>query len=135
SSLLRAGLTPRLKAAGHRVFIIRSFTDPLNQMTAALSHLLNDESSASLDETLLSGAWPIASLGESDVAALVELIRRAEQRWPNQAVVFFLDQFEEFFTLLGEETRARFLDALRQLFAHEALPFRLLFALREDLLA
>ncbi|HJQ24352.1 MAG TPA: winged helix-turn-helix domain-containing protein [Blastocatellia bacterium] len=135
SSLLRAGLTPRLKAAGHHVFIIRSFTDPLNQMTAALTHLLNDSSGAALDEAMPSGAWPLAALGEGDVASLIELIGQAGRRWPNQAVVFFLDQFEEFFTLLGEETRARFLDALRQLFTHEALPFRLLFALREDLLA
>ncbi|HKP12369.1 MAG TPA: winged helix-turn-helix domain-containing protein, partial [Blastocatellia bacterium] len=70
SSLLRAGLTPRLKAAGHHVFVIRSFTDPLHQMTAALAHLLDEEG-----------------------APLAELIRRAEQRWPRQSVVFFLDQF------------------------------------------
>src|SRR5436305_12842432 len=120
SSLLRAGLTPRLKAVGHHVCIIRSFTDPLNQMTAALTHLLNHQSSAPLDEAvnapdivppvaepMPSGAWSLTSLGEGDAASLVELLRRAERRWPRQTVVFFLDQFEEFFTLLGEETRAR----------------------------
>jgi DNA-binding winged helix-turn-helix (wHTH) protein len=148
SSLLRAGLTPRLKAAGHHVCIIRSFTDPLDQMTAALTHLLNQQSSAPLDEAvnapdmvpplaepMPSGAWSLMALGEGDAASLVELLGGAARRWPRQTVVFFLDQFEEFFTLLGEETRARFLEALRQLFAHEALSFRLLFALREDLLA
>src|SRR5262245_6427998 len=29
SSIIRAGLMPRLKAQGHRVFVVRSFTDPL----------------------------------------------------------------------------------------------------------
>jgi DNA-binding winged helix-turn-helix (wHTH) protein len=112
SSLLRAGLMPRLKAAGHHVFVIRSFTDPLHQMTAAL-----------------------AAADEASDAPLAELIARAEQQWPNHLVIFFLDQFEEFFTLLGEDRRARFLDAMRELFAREDLPFRLVFALREDLLA
>ncbi|MFL6213529.1 MAG: winged helix-turn-helix domain-containing protein [Blastocatellia bacterium] len=112
SSLLRAGLMPRLKAAGHHVFVIRSFTDPLHQMMAALT-----------------------SVDEASDAPLAELIRRADERWPNHLVIFFLDQFEEFFTLLGEETRARFLEAMRELFAREDLPFRLVFALREDLLA
>ena len=150
SSLLRAGLMPRLKAAGHHVFVIRSFTDPLHQMTAALAHLLNDEvPRATFDETasapaeassmnnalMQSGAWSLAAVDEHDAASLAELIRRAEQRWPARSVIFFLDQFEEFFTLLGEETRAGFLEEMTRLFAHEDLPFRLLFALREDLLA
>src|SRR5205085_1620021 len=150
SSLLRAGLMPRMKAAGHHVFVIRSFTDPLHQMTAALAHLLNDEvPRATFDETtsapaeassmnnalMQSGAWSLAAVDEHDAASLAELIRRAEQRWPARSVIFFLDQFEDFFTLLGEETRAGFLEEMTRLFAHEDLPFRLLFALREDLLA
>jgi len=154
SSLLRAGLMPRLKAAGHHVFVIRSFTDPLHQMMAALVHLLNGGAAqAAFDETasdaatsapaeapsthdlLQSGAWSLAPVGQHDAASLAELIRQAEGRWPKQSVIFFLDQFEEFFTLLAEETRAGFLEAMARLFAHEDLPFRLLFALREDLLA
>lgn len=149
SSLLRAGLMPRLKAAGHHVFVIRSFTNPLHQMMAALVHLLNEGSSPALfDETpsapaassstgdlLHSGAWSLAQVGHPDAASLVELIRRAERRWPACSVIFFLDQFEEFFTLLAEEMRAGFLEEMRRLLAHEDLPFRLLFALREDLLA
>jgi DNA-binding winged helix-turn-helix (wHTH) protein len=149
SSLLRAGLMPRLKAAGHHVFVIRSFTNPLHQMMAALVHLLNDGSSpAVFDETpsvpaassstgdlLQSGAWSLVPVGQPDAATLVELIGQAERRWPACSVIFFLDQFEEFFTLLAEEMRAGFLEEMTRLFAHEGLPFRLLFALREDLLA
>jgi DNA-binding winged helix-turn-helix (wHTH) protein len=148
SSLLRAGLMPRLKAAGHHVFVIRSFTDPLHQMTAALAHLLNTDAPAAFDEAdsvpaattsshalMQSGAWSLAPFDEQDDASLVGLIRRARRQWPARSVIFFLDQFEEFFTLLGEEQRAGFLEEMRRLFAHEDLPVRLLFALREDLLA
>lgn len=149
SSLLRAGLMPRLKAAGHHVFVIRSFTDPLHQMTAALYHLLNDDvAPAGVDESdgapadaapvnplAHSGAWSLAPRDEPDAASLAELIRQTERRTPARSVIFFLDQFEEFFTLLAEETRARFVDEMGRLFAREDLSFHLLFALREDLLA
>ncbi|MEN3332622.1 MAG: hypothetical protein V7641_1987 [Blastocatellia bacterium] len=149
SSLLRAGLMPRLKAAGHHVFVIRSFTDPLHQMTAALAHLLNDElprptydettsppaEALSMNVLTPGGAGSLAALDEHEPAPLAELMGQAERRWPGRSVIFFLDQFEEFFTLLGEETRAGFLEEMTRLFAHEELPFRLLFALREDLLA
>src|SRR5881396_2951131 len=39
SSILRAGLMPKLKAQGHRVFVIRSFTDPVHQMVSSLSRV------------------------------------------------------------------------------------------------
>ena len=39
SSILRAGLMPKLKAQGHHVFVIRSFTDPVHQMVNALSRI------------------------------------------------------------------------------------------------
>jgi DNA-binding winged helix-turn-helix (wHTH) protein len=117
SSILRAGLMPRLKAEGHQVFVIRSFTDPLHQMTSALAFLFN------LDES---------RDGELD---LEELILKAASLNPERNVIFFLDQFEEFFILLSEETRKRFLDTIGCLVACESLPCRLVFALREDLLA
>lgn len=36
SSILRAGVSPRLKARGHSVFVLRSFTDPVHQMLESL---------------------------------------------------------------------------------------------------
>ncbi len=117
SSILRAGLMPRLKSEGHQVFVIRSFTDPLHQITSALASM------SGLDQP---------RDGEPD---LEELIRPSAGLAPERSVIFFLDQFEEFFTLLSEETRKRFLDAIGRLIACESLPCRLVFALREDLLA
>jgi len=108
SSITCAGLVPRLKSQGHPAFVIRSFTDPLQQMANALAPAANANSSQ-LDDLL--------------------------QRAGNGGVIFFFDQFEEFFLLLGEEKRKQFIDTIGRLFGRENLPLRLVFALREDLLA
>jgi len=108
SSITCAGLVPRLKSQSHPAFVIRSFTDPLQQMTNALSPTANANSSQ-----------------------LDELLQHAEKG----GVIFFFDQFEEFFLLLGEEKRKQFIDTIGRLFGRENLPLRLVFALREDLLA
>jgi DNA-binding winged helix-turn-helix (wHTH) protein len=116
SSILRAGLMPRLKSQGHLVFVIRSFTDPVHQMVNALSEALGfEESKPDTDQ----------------LSQLLQLIRRVDH---SRYVIFFLDQFEEFFLLLPEEARSRFMVAARELTAGD-LPVRLVFALREDLLA
>ena len=112
SSILRAGLMPKLKAQNHLVFVIRSFTDPVHQMQNALAGLVP------LDE-------------RSEPENLSQLIKRASN---GSFVIFFLDQFEEFFLLLSEDARLRFLSTIREL-ARSELPVRLVFALREDLLA
>ncbi len=113
SSILRAGLMPKLKAQGHLVFVVRSFTDPVHQMVNALSEAFSVQAPAGAE------------------SSLNELIGRAEE---GRCVIFFLDQFEEFFLLLAEEARRKFLSVAREL-AAGALPVRLVFALREDLLA
>lgn len=115
SSILRAGVMPRLKAEGHHVFVIRSFTGPLHQMKSALR--------------LSLGAM------SEDSAGVDEMLRELAEREPKRLAVFFLDQFEEFFTLLDEESRGDFLRAIGKMFAADHLPFRLVFALREDMLA
>jgi DNA-binding winged helix-turn-helix (wHTH) protein len=112
SSILRAGLMPKLKAQGHLVFVIRSFTDPVHQMVNALAGLFPADES-------------------SDAQNLAQLIKKIDT---GSFVVFFLDQFEEFFLLLPEEARLHFVNTVREL-ARLELPVRLVFALREDLLA
>jgi len=114
SSIVRAGLLPRLKAQGHQVFVIRSFTDPLQQMFNCLLSLIDSD---------------------SRFVTLPELIHRFGATTPNRFIIFFLDQFEEFFSLMPEATRQQFLVALCDLCSNESLPLRLVFALREDLLA
>ena len=107
SSIVCAGLLPRLKAQGHAAFVIRSFTDPLQQMLNALA--------------------PAATVHPP---RLEELLQNA-----GNSVIFFFDQFEEFFLLLAEEKRKHFITMIARLLANASLPLRLVFALREDLLA
>ena len=117
SSILRAGLMPELKAQGHFVFVIRSFTDPVHQMVSSLSRVCPFE----------AGSQP----SPDQLIQLTQLVGRVDD---GRYAIFFLDQFEEFFTLLSEEARRNFLAAARELTAGD-LPVRLVFALREDLLA
>jgi len=111
SSILRAGLMPKLKAQGHLVFVIRSFTDPVHQM-----------------ENALAGLVPREELSEPET-----LSQRIKRGGADSFVIFFLDQFEEFFLLLSEDARLHFANTIRELASE--LPVRLVFALREDLLA
>jgi DNA-binding winged helix-turn-helix (wHTH) protein len=117
SSIIRAGLMPRLKSENHPAFVIRSFTDPLQQMATALSQAAGVDSPP------------------HETASLSELVRRAERLFTARPVIFFLDQFEEFFSLLPEDARRNFLDTIGGLIAGESFPLRLVFALREDMLA
>lgn len=117
SSLVRAGLMPRLKAAGHPVFALRSFTDPIREVAHALAPVSK-----------------VSSIGTEGLK-LVDLVEEAGRRSPGQFVILLLDQFEEFFSILGLETKQGFITAIGELFACEALPVRLVFVLREDLLA
>lgn len=111
SSLLRAGLLPRLREQGHEVFVLRCFTPPLEQMLRALQN--NAQSSGELSALVLQ--------------------RTAST--PECALIFLLDQFEELFFLLDENPRRDFIRALAELYAHENLPVRFVFAIREDMLA
>jgi len=116
SSILRAGLMPKLKKDGHLVLVIRSFTDPIHQMLDVLGRALGEEVEGTPTNEQLE--------------RLMQLIRSVDRSY----VIFFLDQFEEFFTLLSEEARLQFLVGARRLVSSD-LPVRLIFALREDLLA
>ncbi|MEK7726982.1 MAG: winged helix-turn-helix domain-containing protein, partial [candidate division KSB1 bacterium] len=112
SSLLRAGLLPRLRAQEQEVFVLRCFIPPLEQMLAALQ-LSSHTGSHEL------------------VAAILQRVEKA----PGRSLIFLMDQFEELFMLLEEEPRQKFIAALAELYAHETLPVRFVFAIREDLLA
>ncbi len=112
SSIIRAGVMPRLKADGHLVFVLRSFTDPLNQMANALAQQAGEE--------------------DRQASNLSDLIRHAGQ---GRMVIFLFDQFEEFFTSLEEETREQFILVAGRLAEDQSLSLRLVFALREDMLA
>ena len=114
SSIVRAGLMPRLKSQGHLAFVVRSFTDPLHHMESALAQ--------------------VCGAAESGLT-LEDLVGRLASLDASRCIVFFFDQFEEFFSLLEEHDRSQFLNAARLLTAADQSPVRMVFALREDMLA
>ncbi|MGH7492357.1 MAG: winged helix-turn-helix domain-containing protein [bacterium] len=117
SSLLRAGLLPRLHAQHHLVFVMRSFQNPLQQMATALREAV------------------ITELPSAHLFSVLELLQHGQQQAPQRGTVFLFDQFEEFFLLLAEEHRNEFIATIGALFLHENLPLHLVFAVREDRLA
>ena len=86
SSILRAGVIPRLHDQGHKACIIRSFNDPLQHMQRMVRRLVTGNGEGDFDP---------------DGDALRELLHR---RWsdPSSRIVVMLDQFEEFFLLLDD---------------------------------
>ncbi len=113
SSILRAGVMPRLKAEAHLAYVVRSFTDPLHQMAIAVT-----------DNT-----------GDAVREALRSAIERTSRQHEGKLVVFIFDQFEEFFLTLPPEIKGHFVTEIGNLYADAALPVRFVFAVREDLLA
>ncbi len=119
SSILRAGLIPRLQDQGHLTCIIRSFTDPLQHMQRMVRRLVTGNGAGGFDP---------------DSVSLQELLHR---NWsgPASRIVVMLDQFEEFFLLLDEPGREAFVDELAVIMEDDALPLQFVFVMREDMLA
>ncbi len=114
SSLIRAGLIPALKKAGHQTFIIRSFYDPVEEINQIL-------------QTIIPGF----TTGDTNTA----IGKMLHQLPEDNLIIFFFDQFEDFFLQLTKEQKNKFLDRLRVLFKHDRISLRFVFVLREDLLS
>ena len=119
SSILRAGVIPRLRDQGHKTCIIRSFTDPLQHMQRMVRRLVTGNGEGDFDP---------------DGDALRELLHR---RWSGSSsrIVVMLDQFEEFFLLLDDGVRQAFIDELGAIMEDDGLPLQFVFVMREDMLA
>ncbi len=119
SSILRAGVIPRLLDQGHRTCIIRSFTDPLQHMQRMVRRIVTGNGTGGFDP---------------DGVSLRDLLHR---NWsgPASRIVVMLDQFEEFFLLLDERGREAFVEELGVIMEDDALPLQFVFVMREDMLA
>jgi DNA-binding winged helix-turn-helix (wHTH) protein len=117
SSIVHAGLIPALKAEGHIVSVIRSFTDPVQEMINSLCKLNNIQGK------------------NLQKLTLAELLLEIEKSKSEKSIIFFLDQFEEFFTLLSPEKQIKFLQTIHTLFPGESSTRKLVFVMREDLFA
>lgn len=117
SSIVRAGLSPVLKRKNHHVFVIRSYKDPLEEIVQSLNSIVPD------GIVLESGT------------NLHRDINNLYGQFKLNPVVFFLDQFEDFFLLLSKDKQHVFIESVGRIMADEKMPIRIVFVLREDLLA
>ncbi len=113
TSLLLAGVLPRLAAEGYRHVYVRALDDPLPALRRAVA-----ERAGRADEP------PETALRDFLHALLA----------PEDKLVIILDQFEEFFLRVGSRRREEFLAQLAAALTNPSREVRVIFSLREDYL-
>jgi ATPase family associated with various cellular activities (AAA) len=112
TSLLHAGVAPRLTQRGYRIIHCRLLRSPVDDVAEQAS----------------------IALGVPEGGSLRDLVRRAPR---GAVVVFLLDQFEELFTRFGKvpDEQRRFVHQIGEVLRDPDLDVRCIFSLREDYLA
>ncbi|NES65413.1 MAG: WD40 repeat domain-containing protein, partial [Okeania sp. SIO2D1] len=115
SSVILAGLVPKLVKAGHWQFThFRPGTDPFYALAQSLVPLYEpnlDRTDSIAQARKLSGYFQDNTVPLSDVFATIQ------HNNPNYRTLLIADQFEELYTLCNDEaTRHKFLDILLQTF-------------------
>ena len=118
TSLLNAGLSPRLIREGRLPVYARAYEDPIRAIKRTIAP-------PSL------GPWP-ELLSELSLHEFLGLTCAHLSR-QTQELMIILDQFEEFFIFWPEpDRRQSFVDALADCYDDKSLPMRLIIALRKD---
>jgi hypothetical protein len=111
SSVVLAGLVPKLQQAGHWQFThFRPGADPFHALALALVPLYT----TNLDETeQLRQSRNLAGYFRTGEVLLADVFAQIQQNYPTDRVLLIADQFEELYTLCSDEaTRRNFLDKL-----------------------
>jgi WD40 repeat protein len=111
SSVVLAGLVPKLQRAGHWQFThFRPGADPFHALALALVPLYTTK----LDETeRIRQARNLAGYFQTGEVLLADVFAQIQQNFPTDRVLLIADQFEELYTLCTDETiRRNFLDRL-----------------------
>jgi DNA-binding SARP family transcriptional activator/WD40 repeat protein/energy-coupling factor transporter ATP-binding protein EcfA2 len=116
SSIVRAGLIPRVRAAGSYVTVMVPGARPFDELQRALLRISPHATAATVG----------APTAEGIERVIRELLPAASD------VLLVVDQFEELFTSSEPESRDRFLDALTRVAGDPSNPIHLLVALRAD---
>lgn len=121
TSLLRAGVIPRLEAADppYTTVYVRALEDPALAIRRAV------------ERKIAVSSQPSAVGGPS---SLVDFLAAATAAFGGPLVII-LDQFEEFFIRLSPEFRAAFIAELGALYEAHDVPVKVVVSLREDWLA
>src|SRR5262249_37160460 len=112
SSLLRAGLIPRLRRNPDQWIVVRPFR-PLGRPVENLAYVVAEsfqEAGSPRDWKTLRDSIGAAGAG----GVLAELVSelRFDMKRPNATVLLVIDQLEELFTLTGTDEAHRFLETL-----------------------
>ncbi|MHC5736518.1 nSTAND1 domain-containing NTPase [Nostoc sp.] len=111
SSVVLAGLVPKLQKAGHWQFThFRPGSDPFHALALALVPLYTPN----LDQTdQIAQARKMAGYLQDGSVILLDVFAKIQQNHPNHRVLLIADQFEEIYTLCNDqEIRRKFLDCL-----------------------
>jgi len=111
SSVVLAGLVPKLQTAGHWQFThFRPGADPFHALAVALVPLYTPN----LDATdQIAQARKLAGYLQDGSMLISDVFAKIRQNNPNERVLLIADQFEEIYTLCNnQETRHKFLDCL-----------------------
>nr|NIN66261.1 hypothetical protein [Anaerolineae bacterium] len=139
TSLIKAGVIPRLEEEGYTSLYLRVLREPAASIKNSLSPVLSivEGQDATSPSSILH---PPSTVGQR---ACPERSRRApteplcsflEATLPSESrLVVFLDQFEEFFVRLGKATRAAFAEELAACLKSEGV-LRFVLSLRDDYL-
>lgn len=111
SSVVLAGLVPRLQQMGHWQFThFRPGEDPFHSLALALMPLVNP---ALGTLTQMTQARQLAEHLKTGELPLSDVIASIQRHYPQDRILLIADQFEELYTLCpGEELRRQFLDCL-----------------------
>ncbi len=121
SSVMRAGLLPRCRAAGAYVTTMVPGTRPLDELEIALTRV---------------APTPLVGLADelaTESGRLATVLRSITDD-PNREVVLAIDQLEELFTLSMPVERDRFLDVLTEAIDDATAPIRVVTTCRADFL-
>ncbi|NJN98302.1 MAG: hypothetical protein HC875_31545 [Anaerolineales bacterium] len=115
SSMLQAGISPRLLAQGHLPVYLRTYNQPPSLV---------------IKQAFLPNLSDMPELAQT---RLRDFLRRVTGILGQPATLYLLlDQFEEIFTLVDELTRAAFVEELAECLNDESLNVRWVFSLRTE---
>ncbi|WP_017314558.1 tetratricopeptide repeat protein [Mastigocladopsis repens] len=111
SSVVLAGLVPKLQKAGHWLFThFRPGSEPFHALAEALVPLYEPDKNATEQ---MGQARQLAEFFVNGSVPLQDVFSKIQRNYPNHRVLLIADQFEELYTLCADQkTRHSFLDIL-----------------------
>lgn len=127
TSLILAGVVPRLVRSGYLPIYARCTGDPMRSVKMHIIDHLRQAENHPYAEAIIK----LQNSLDLSIADFIRELKLFEKR----SLVVFIDQFEEFFISLGEATRKLFTQELNECINSSYIDLTFLLALREDFLA